>query len=231
MRNLFKSEYLNNIFQKKVWILENIYMIRIMQLYYCGYKKAFISHAFFDGVIQNTRFHIFLNSVNKLNDRVLYHSQVHGVKHVLNVTFLSYLIACNENLDENDMNILLEIALYHDIGRIDDQEDSAHGYRGAEKMLMHISDDKIDMLIPAIIHAHSLLDEEADQIFNQYNLEKSQYNKYLKLLSIIKDADALDRFRLRPDSLNPRYFRIDYSEKLISLACVLSKVEWYEYKN
>ena len=87
------------------------------------------------------------------------------------------------------------------------------------------------MLIPAIIHAHSLLDEEADQIFNQYNLEKSQYNKYLKLLSIIKDADALDRFRLRPDSLNPRYFRIDYSEKLISLACVLSKVEWYEYKN
>lgn len=29
---------------------------------------------------------------------------------------------------------------------------------------MHISDNKMDMIIPAVIHAHSLLDEEAYQI-------------------------------------------------------------------
>lgn len=228
MKKLFISEYLNYVFQKKVWIVENIYMIKIMQLYYSSYNKKFISHTFFTDAINNSSFPIFLNHVNKLNDKILYHSQVHGVKHILNVTFFSYLIACNENMDENDMNILLEIALYHDIGRIDDREDRAHGYRGAEKMLMHLSDDKIDMLIPAIIHAHSLLDEEAYQIFRQYNIEKSQYARYSKILSIIKDADALDRFRLRPNSLKPEYFRIDFSKILISLACVLSKVEWHE---
>lgn len=120
------------------------------------------------------------------------------------------------------------LALYHDIGRDDDMEDSDHGHRGAKKILMHISDNKMDMIIPAVIHAHSLLDEEAYQIFRQYNIEKSQYARYSKILSIIKDADALDRFRLRPNSLNPEYFRIDFSKILISLACVLSKVEWHE---
>lgn len=225
MKKLFKSEYLNNIFQKKVWIIENIYMIKIMQLYYCCYKKKIISHIFFMDVIKNTSFPIFLNHVNKLNNKILYHSQVHGVKHILNVTFFSYLIACNENMDANDMDILLEAALYHDIGRIDDREDSDHGHRGAKKILQQIPVDKIDVMIPAVIHAHSLLDEEAYQVFRQYNIEKSQYDRYSKLLSIIKDADALDRFRLRPNSLKPEYFRIDYSRNLISLACVLSKVE------
>ena len=197
MKKLFISEYLNYVFQKKVWIVENIYMIKIMQLYYSSYNKKFISHTFFTDAINNSSFPIFLNHVNKLNDKILYHSQVHGVKHILNVTFFSFLIACNENMSANDMGILLETALYHDI-------------------------------IPAVIHAHSLLDEEAYQIFRQYNIEKSQYARYSKILSIIKDADALDRFRLRPNSLKPEYFRIDFSKILISLACVLSKVEWHE---
>ena len=212
MKKLFISEYLNYVFQKKVWIVENIYMIKIMQLYYSSYNKKFISHTFFTDAIKNSSFPIFLNHVNNLNDKILYHSQVHGVKHILNVTFFSFLIACNENMSANDMGILLETALYHDIGRNDDMEDSDHGH----------------MIIPAVIHAHSLLDEEAYQIFRQYNIEKSQYARYSKLLSIIKDADALDRFRLRPNSLNPEYFRIDFSKILISLACVLSKVEWHE---
>ena len=228
MKKLFISEYLNYVFQKKVWIVENIYMIKIMQLYYSSYNKKFISHTFFTDAINNSSFPIFLNQVNKLNDKILYHSQVHGVKHILNVTFFSFLIACNENMSANDMGILLETALYHDIGRNDDMEDSDHGHRGAKKILMHISDNKMDMIIPAVIHAHSLLDEEAYQIFRQYNIEKSQYARYSKILSIIKDADALDRFRLRPNSLKPEYFRIDFSKILISLACVLSKVEWHE---
>lgn len=227
MKKLFMSEYLNYVFQKKVWIVENIYMIKIMQLYYSSYNKKFISHTFFTDAIKIQAFQ-FLYHVNNLNDKILYHSQVHGVKHILNVTFFSFLIACNENMSANDMGILLETALYHDIGRNDDMEDSDHGHRGAKKILMHISDNKMDMIIPAVIHAHSLLDEEAYQIFRQYNIEKSQYARYSKILSIIKDADALDRFRLRPNSLKPEYFRIDFSKILISLACVLSKVEWHE---
>ena len=175
MKKLFMSEYLNYVFQKKVWIVENIYMIKIMQLYYSSYNKKFISHTFFTDAIKNSSFPIFLYHVNNLNDKILYHSQVHGVKHILNVTFFSFLIACNENMSANDMGILLETALYHDIGRNDDMEDSDHGHRGAKKILMHISDNKMDMIIPAVIHAHSLLDEEAYQIFRQYNIEKSQY--------------------------------------------------------
>ena len=39
MKKLFMSEYLNYVFQKKVWIVENIYMIKIMQLYYSSYGE------------------------------------------------------------------------------------------------------------------------------------------------------------------------------------------------
>lgn len=47
MKKLFMSEYLNYVFQKKVWIVENIYMIKIMQLYYSSYnKKIYITHIF-----------------------------------------------------------------------------------------------------------------------------------------------------------------------------------------
>ena len=98
MKKLFMSEYLNYVFQKKVWIVENIYMIKIMQLYYSSYNKKFISHTFFTDAIKNSSFPIFLYHVNNLNDKILYHSQVHGVKHILNVTFFSFLIAsfpCN----------------------------------------------------------------------------------------------------------------------------------------
>lgn len=52
MKKLFMSEYLNYVFQKKVWIVENIYMIKIMQLYYSSSKKKFISHTFFTDAIQ-----------------------------------------------------------------------------------------------------------------------------------------------------------------------------------
>ena len=93
MKKLFMSEYLNYVFQKKVWIVENIYMIKIMQLYYSSYNKKFISHTFFTDAIKNSSFPIFLYHVNNLNDKILYHSQVHGVKHILNVTFFSFLIA------------------------------------------------------------------------------------------------------------------------------------------
>ncbi len=221
MKNLFVWRYLNRIFEKRVWIKENIYMIKIMRKYYSNYQKKIISHAFFDYIKNDVKFGIFCNHINRINVDSIYNSQVHGMKHIINVTFFSYLIGCNEKLSIDDMDILLDSALYHDIGRNSDNEDIEHGYRGATKIMRLTKNNKI---IPAIIHAHSLLDNEADCIFEQYHIEKSQYDRYIKLLSILKDADALDRFRLRPNSLKPEYFRIDYSKELISLACVLSKV-------
>lgn len=228
MEKLFDWEYLNIIFEKKVWIKENIYMMKTMEKYYPCYGKICVSHSFFKSVKRSINFEIFRNHISELNSNILYYSYIHGIKHILNVTFFSYLLGCNENLPPNDMDVLLEVALYHDIGRINDKEDSEHGLRGAIKIMKQMPDDKINVMVPALIHAHSLLDGEANSVFEQYFLEKAQYNRYLTLLSIIKDADALDRFRLTPNSLNPKYFRIDYSNKLISLACVLSKVVYYD---
>lgn len=226
MKDLFKSKYLSFIFKKKVWVAENIKMIRIMKKYYSQNKIKRVTYTFFRKVINDTKFEIFQNHINELNDKLLYCSQVHGYKHVLNVSLFSYLIACNEKLDISDLDIILEIALYHDIGRDNDKEDSEHGQRGAQKMIEQMSKYSDCMIIPAVIHAHSLSDDEAKRVFLQYNLEESQYKRYIKFLTIIKDADALDRFRLRSDSLKTKYLRIEYSKELISLACALSKVTW-----
>lgn len=231
MRVLFRQQYLDSIFRKKIWTVENIKMIKIMKEYYPSYNKTHVKHSFFRNIIKNIEFDTFKEHTNGLNDEILYRSEIHGLKHILNVCFFSYLIACNENLYGRDLDILLEISLYHDIGRIDDREDREHGHRGANKYLVQMKAKDIDMIIPAVIHAHSLLDEEANMVFKQYNIAESQYNRYLKLLSIVKDADALDRFRLCSNSLKPEYLRIEFSTQLISLACALSKVVWCDESN
>ena len=39
-----------------------------------------------------------------------------------------------------------------------------------------------------------------------------------KLLDIVKDADALDRFRLSAHSLNPRFLRTESAKSMIQAA-------------
>ncbi len=114
----------------------------------------------------------------------IFKSEIHGYKHSLNVMLYSGFLGYKENLTVAEIKILLECAKYHDVGRINDNEDLLHGMQSAD----YIKDFQIKNkgMVLEIIKNHCLPYCEIENI-NDLHLKK--------LIYIFKDADALDRIR------------------------------------
>ena len=166
-----------------------------------------------------------VKEIENIQRRYLYKTNFHGYYHSQKVLLFAYLIGKHENLTEDEMQIIMTAAVYHDIGRQNEVEDEMHGYYSAclieqkhNQLLNHeIYKDKLNIeYVKAICDAHSLPDEKQD-IINE-NFDKT---KFEKLASILKDADALDRTRFKKTSnavLQEKYLRFPYSKTLVKLA-------------
>lgn len=130
----------------------------------------------------------------------------HSYKHAVRVACLVTLIAEKENVSDDDMLRLQIAAICHDIGRTNHKSDVKHGKASAKKAeQIGLNDEKILDLISC----HSI----ADSRF------KKNPNK--NLISILKDADALDR--VRTSDLDTKYLRFGSSHTLIKKAKELWK--------
>lgn len=177
----------------------------------------------------------FLKILNDIDKNQLYDSPIHGLYHSEKVLLFSYMIGKKCELDEKNMKIICDAAKYHDIGRVEDAENKWHGNVSSDKIdsVVKYNDEYEQALLKAIMCEHSRPDKEADDTFEQffwsfedddpdYSKEKiEEYKKRYDLLyKILKDADALDRFRLIGTcaSLNKDFLRLDYSRELIPMA-------------
>lgn len=136
-------------------------------------------------------------------------SLIHAAPHSERVLLYALLLAENEMPgDKSAGEILAQASVFHDTRRFDDSYDVGHGARAAvnyqkfcEKhpeityhpesaylMRYHDLDDKL-----GIAAIRKDFGEDADRV--------------LKLYSIFKDADALDRWRLGSAGLDPKYLR------------------------
>jgi HD superfamily phosphodiesterase len=143
---------------------------------------------------------------------------IHGINHTKRVLFLIELLAALENLAEPERDILSIAAVYHDIGRIHDGADRAHGYASFEKVerigLVHMDDPEDYATVRYIIETHCINDHHALALVEDYALEEQERGK--GLLKFFKDADGLDRVRI--NDLNPVMLRLDLSRALVELA-------------
>ena len=132
------------------------------------------------------------------------------------------MIAFGLDLNPKETNMILDACAYHDTGRENDLVDPLHGKRSAEKLsgLVDWTGDELAIL-EAIVEGHSRHDEEIVQIMEERKVVDKELCK--KLFEILKDADALDRFRLGPDDLNPNKLRTSISKCLIEAARELNK--------
>ena len=122
------------------------------------------------------------------------------------------IIAQNEGFLENDTNnktkdILLSAAYYHDIGRkVGDLtvDVGPHSKRSAKK-IKNMDIEYLDgqnystrdkNILMAVIEAHEGKDKIFDKICKKYNIAEQDKEYTKTIMSIIKDADALDRVRL-----------------------------------
>lgn len=189
----------------------------------------------------------FLKILNDIDKKQLYNSPIHGLYHSEKVLLFSYLIGKYYNFNEQDMRIICDAAKYHDIGRVGDDENKFHGNKSSENIDSVIKyDDEYELaLLKAIMNEHSRPDNEADRSFDDYfwsfededpyySEEKiREYKKrYDFLYKALKDADALDRFRLIGTcaALDEDYLRLDYSKELISMAEEINDkyIEYFE---
>ena len=175
---------------------------------------------------------IITNEIENIEKRYLYKTNFHGYFHSQKVLLFAYLIGKNQNLKEDEMQIIMTAAVYHDIGRENESEDEMHGYSSAQKIEQYkkqllkseIYNDKLNVeYVKAICDAHSLSDQKLNNIYENYKYENENFDKekFTKLANILKDADALDRTRFKKTSsavLQEKYLRFPYSKTLIKLA-------------
>lgn len=170
--------------------------------------------------------------LDNVNENALYRSYFHGLHHSQKVCLFAYLIAKKLNVNEIDMQILMDAALYHDIGRMNEVEDSFHGYCAARKIdtvvKNPIYEDESNLVyLKAICDAHSLDDNKIPKIFQNYKYEYADldYQRFNMLCTILKDADALDRARFKKTcnaALKEKFLRLDYSKSLVEFANLIN---------
>lgn len=174
-----------------------------------------------------------LSILDNIDRRKLYRSYFHGLHHSQKVCFFAYLIAKHKGLNDTDLKIVMDAAIYHDIGRMDDKEEEFHGYKTSMMMVQNWDDEFYKnennlTYLRAICESHSMDDSKKERIFNNYKYENADisYDKFVLLDSILKDADALDRTRFKQTSnaaLKEKFLRIPFSKELIPLAYLINK--------
>lgn len=183
--------------------------------------------------LEEADFHKIKTILSNVRWDKLYDSKIHGKYHSKKVFLFSYLIAKVNNFNEDDLTIISDAAIYHDMGRINDYEETLHGYASTLKVEEVLTSDiykdgeNLQHLM-AIIEAHSVSDERRDFFYNMHDL--TEHERYIRLYNVLKDADALDRYRFYETCnafLDERFLRTEASKKLIDFSKQINEI----YKN
>ena len=187
-------------------------------------------YEFLDTIIHSERKSMLYNVLESIDETIIYKSMIHGQAHVERVTLITFYIITALGLPDDLCLFCLYAAVYHDIGRMDDSEDPEHGRRGAEKLESVLHNVQFSLtrknkaLICAVVEAHSLPDTHTENVLCRYKSKYGDIDRmtYYTILNIIKDSDALDRFRLSDHSLNINFLRLDISRRLIYVGYCLN---------
>ena len=149
-------------------------------------------------------------------------NSIHGLTHTLRVAQHTAEISEAIGLTEQESKAAFQAALWHDIGRTNDRPDYYHGAKSAGKVVgmeLHVGLDTaiVELALYAVTH-HCGSEEHAER----GAAYTSDPEATLRVLRVLKDADALDRVRL--GDLDPRFLRYEFSKSRINRALELLEV-------
>lgn len=125
---------------------------------------------------------------------------------------------------------LMMSAIWHDAARTHDGVDTTHGEEGYQ--LWTKKHKKQDVAMKIIMAGHCLPDEEIIRLANEAAPQlSSDFEKDLLIRTsfILKDADALDRWRfgtLSGDMVDVRYLRTQTAKMMMPVACMLQTYQF-----
>ncbi len=156
------------------------------------------------------------------NYKLYFSSAVHGISHTKRVTFFAEALCSLDKIPEHYRNLIIKAAKLHDIGRKSDFRDPDHGLAGKIKIenldLLYGYSIKDQEIIKFAVECHSLSKEEVMQRLE--NLPKKDRKDFELVLNYLKDADKLDRVRIRDSgsALNPERLTTKTAKRLIKVA-------------
>ncbi|MEN6325517.1 MAG: HD domain-containing protein [Syntrophomonas sp.] len=202
----------NDRFKKEIQVeIHNVEQVEVMEL---------INLLEFDNELRKgqiiEKYNYYANMIN--NDWFHNPQGIHALGHTKRVLLLSLIICFLENFNKRDQAILGFASIYHDIGRKNDGYDPDHGLASYSKLvneqLIKLDDFHENEILKFLIQNHAIPDQSAYKKINRYNLMNVE--RTLKLYDAFKDADGLDRVRLK--DLNPEYLRTGSAQRLILAA-------------
>jgi HD superfamily phosphodiesterase len=161
-------------------------------------------------------------------------SSLHGVLHTQRVHIHAQRLAGQLNWGERDTRLVLTAALWHDIGRTDDGVDHRPGEQSAARagrlgLAKALTPEDAASVLFAI-RFHCLPDRRAENEVQRRREESEPIglprladpDLALRILWLLKNADALDRIRLGLwESADPRKLRHPETTRLIPFAAAL----------
>ena len=159
-------------------------------------------------------YHDYLDKLENLH--FAQSSEAHGPEHEARVLLLSLILSHLHNLPVRDRKVLATAAIYHDIQRVNDIDNSSHGR--ASREYYQTTTHAPDPLVSFLCEYHCLPDEEGyREIHNNRVLSKNRTRSKL-LYDLFKDADALDRVRFGFKALDLHQLRSSVSKELSLVA-------------
>ncbi|MCD8160657.1 MAG: HD domain-containing protein [Clostridiales bacterium] len=153
-----------------------------------------------------------------LNRQALYESYLHGVGHIVRTICHGAMGAMEEGCTREDTMLLLDACAYHDVGRVNDREDTEHGRRSARRLAELTGRTGEELAeISAAVDVHARDGTLLPQMLDYYQVQDRE--KGTLLAKLLKDADGLDRVRIW--DLNPRYLRFPHSKARADFAMAL----------
>jgi len=193
---------------------EGFYFNQKESLEDCGINQIEINE-FINVLKSSKRLELFKTHMSNINKKYMYRSELHGISHNERVALFSFYLSEMLDLNNEDFNIIMYAALYHDIGRTNDFVDDLHGLKSAKKikkLKLDLSEDD-QRVLKTIITAHSMDDQYFDKVFDSFGA--FDYARCKKLYSILKDCDGLDRVRLFFPMVSAEMLRNPESKSLI----------------
>lgn len=168
---------------------------------------------------------------------------IHTEGHCERVLLLALKIGARRRLADRQLEALCHASIFHDTRRLDNYLDKGHGQRAAsyykeEAQLMGIT------FLPeayAAIRFHDQNDKEGEAFIKEWATKRDKAHDddadrtveaWTEVFHDFKDADALDRLRMGPWTLDERFLRTEEAKGLIGFAQELvdSTMTKEEYK-
>ena len=164
--------------------------------------------------------------LHEMVDFIMPDSLFHAAPHCERV--LLYALIIGEKILGNNpeaLETLAHAAIFHDTRRLDDYLDTGHGARGAVHYEQQCREDSSLKFHPESVYLmryHDLDDEIGIKAISSHFSQGKELP--LTLYSIFKDADALDRWRLGPRGLDPRYLRTKEARQMTEFSRNIVKI-------